>query len=394
MAAAPQLYLDTARLGCMKPSAGLAVRDFARLASRGCADLYGIKFLKEGFRGVNDRVRDRYPGVRHWEGIESFKKSLCQFANVPANSKCLLSSRSSNLMRIAAKAMTRRCRRVLTLDLYWEPFQAIAQRAFRRANIDVSALRLRSDAVAAGMSATEVTTVIVAEYFARDCDGILLPTVSHDGIRLPVDKILRAIKTVRPETFAIVDGAQAFAHVGTDIGIATSDMFLCGAHKWLGAGMPLGIAFVTETIRALYATSTITDPLAKFVEGVEHGTETGNETVNVWPLFACYGALQDAGDEVLTENAFKERRWNSAQLRASLSDTPWEAQKLHPELSSGIEVFRPRRLSCGDYFSIRSRLGERGVAASIYSGPRIRISMPGTPLSATAIERVRAALAN
>lgn len=377
----------------MTPGAQLAVGDFARLASRESGDLYGVQFLKDGFCGYADRFRDDFPGIRKWEGVTGLKSLLCRFAGAPGHSRCELSSRSSNLMRFAAKAMALRCRNVLVLDLCWEPFQKIAQREFRRSNVTVSIMPLRRVATAASASASEVTTAIVNEYVDRDCDGIFLPAVSHDGVRLPVDTILREIRSVLPTTFAIVDGAQALGHVGTNTGISTANVFLAGAHKWLGAGMPLGIAFIARDVRRLCYPLPSRDPLRRFVEGIEHATRTGNETINVWPLFACHGALQDAVEKAHIENSFKERRWNSAHLRASLSATSWEVQPFHPELSSGIEILRPRALaSRHDHGLLRSRLGERGITASTYPGPMIRLSMPDAPFSERAMGQVRHAL--
>lgn len=379
----------------MKPGARLAVSDFARLASRGDADLYGVPFLRDGFSGLADCIRDRYPGIQNWEGVASLKSSLCRFVNAPEHSRCELSSRSSNLMRFATKAMALRCRNVLLLDLCWEPFQSIAKRECHRSNVKVSTMRLRPAIAAAEFSAAQVTTAILDEFIDRGCDGIVLPAISHDGVRLPVDTLLSEIRSARPATFAIVDGAQAFGHVTTNTGISTANVFLAGAHKWLGAGMPLGIAFVARDVRQLCYPLPSRDPLRRFVEGIEQATRTGNETVNVWPLFACHGALQCAGESAQIESSFKERRWNSAHLRASLSATSWEVQPLHRELSSGIEILRPRSLAIShDLGLLRSRLGERRIAASTYPGPMIRLSMPDAPFSEGAMGQVRHALTN
>lgn len=379
----------------MKLGAKQAVCDFARLASRGASDLYGLQFLKAGFSLPLGDAFERFPGIHSWGGTRQLKIDLRCFAKAPPTSTCLLASRSTNLMRFAAEVMSQRCRRALVLDLCWKPFVSIARRTFRRSGTEPLPLDIRSSASTSRMSAADIATTIASAFVDRNCDGIFLPAVSHDGIRLPVDLILKQIRASGAKVFSVVDGSQAFGHVADNIGMLSADVFLCGAHKWLGAGMPLGISFVSEELRALCQRRSVDDPLSRFVEGLEQGTSTGVETVNVWPLIACYGALKEVGDGGQIDRSLKERRWNSAHVRISLGGTAWLSRNLHPELSSGIEVFTCKRSASGfDHHAWRSRLGARGIAASTYEGPMLRISMPDLPFSKRAIDQVRKALAS
>jgi len=52
---------------------------------------------------------------------------------------------------------------------------------------------------------------------AGECDGVFLSAVSNLGVRLPVAKIVRALKATGHLRFVVVDGAQELNHIPTDL---------------------------------------------------------------------------------------------------------------------------------------------------------------------------------
>ncbi len=78
-----RLYLDTARLGLMSPSAQLAARDFARLAGEGVSTLYFQRFLQVGFDGLEPRLRRELPGLALWTGVAGLQNAIRRLVNLP-----------------------------------------------------------------------------------------------------------------------------------------------------------------------------------------------------------------------------------------------------------------------------------------------------------------------
>jgi selenocysteine lyase/cysteine desulfurase len=60
---------------------------------------------------------------------------------------------------------------------------------------------------------------------------------------VPVQKIVFEIERSAEVRFVVVDGAQDFCHVGSDLSGDCADLYLAGSHKWLGGYNPLGLAF-------------------------------------------------------------------------------------------------------------------------------------------------------
>ena len=70
------LYLDTARLGQMSPSARRASVDFARFASEYGCSLYLNQFLENGFDAWPAALRDQFPGLQNWHGVTPLKEPV------------------------------------------------------------------------------------------------------------------------------------------------------------------------------------------------------------------------------------------------------------------------------------------------------------------------------
>src|SRR5436190_12725270 len=113
------LYLDTARLGLMGREAQRANRDFARLCGDEGASQRVDTLLRMGVEAWPDRYRRRYPGLEDWRGIAALKASLRRLTCSAPHTGVLISHRSAQLVKLAGRALFRRCQRVLHTDLDW-----------------------------------------------------------------------------------------------------------------------------------------------------------------------------------------------------------------------------------------------------------------------------------
>src|SRR5438105_4066838 len=104
-----RLYLDTARLGLMSPSAQLAARDFARLAGEGVSTLYFQRFLRRGFLALEPRLRRQLRGLSCWPGIAGLHGQVRQLVRPPQGAPILLASRTTALVRRGCGLLATHC---------------------------------------------------------------------------------------------------------------------------------------------------------------------------------------------------------------------------------------------------------------------------------------------
>lgn len=125
------LYLDTARLGRMSP-ASAALRDFVTMAEDEGGGLYSDCFLANGFRDCPASFSSRYPNLAGWHGVGGLKAGLRSLVESHPDSPVLLASRSTALMRFAARILFHPCRNALTTDLDWPAYKATPDRRSNR----------------------------------------------------------------------------------------------------------------------------------------------------------------------------------------------------------------------------------------------------------------------
>lgn len=401
----PLLYLDTARLGRMSPAAQRATRDFAGLAGEVGGAIQFDRFLLHGLAACPAALQARYPGLAAWHGLAALRQSLGQLANVEPQLPVLLANRSAELMRFAAVLLRRSCRNILITDLGWPDCHRILSTECRRADRQVTTVALRKEMLQGRLNEDEVIERIKTQYVANDCDGLFLTAVNNLGIRLPVQRIYNAVKSSERIWFAVVDGAQDFRHVSSDLADDCCDLYLAGCHKWLGAYHPLGLAFygrrrsrlMIETVLAECLEKwEIDDPLLRFVEGVCSGTkQNGGETVNLATLFSCQGAVSDSASiETIAGGSLAVRLQNAECVAERAAAAGWIPLQPHPTLRSGIlllqaERERTRRRSPE---MLREAFYEHGTALTTYEDGVIRLSMPASPLRSDELELIIAAL--
>jgi hypothetical protein len=401
---ATRLYLDTARLGRMSPSARRAHLDFARLAGHEAASPFFEHFLREGTAEWSGASRRRYPGLLSWHGVGELKRSLRRLAGTLPDLPLLLAARSTQLVKLAARLLFHPCRNVLVTDLCWPPYRAMLEMEARRAGRMLTTVDV-CEGVMRHRRAEEVAASVAEEAIAAGCDGVFLSAVGHLGYRLPVEAILRRIGERQNLRVVVVDGAQEFCHVDAGLSGEYCDLYLASSHKWLGAHHPLGLGFygrrrsvpVIETLLShLLATGEVDDPLLRFTGQLESNAFDGtSETVNLTPLFSCQGAVSDALNSPSPLAGRLEDRLENLESTAKAAATVgWSPLLADPALRSGILLLRAEHAATRTAVPgmLRDAFGREGIALTAYDGGFVRVSMPEKSWRAGHLECLTAAL--
>jgi hypothetical protein len=394
MIAAAALYLDTARLGRMSKGAQWAVRDFARLAGEAALTLYGKNFLFDGYEILPDRLKRRCGGLRSWRGIESLKRELLTLVAARPDRDCVLASRSLTILRLGAQLLSQRSKRILFPDLAWPPYASLVSAAIKQQGGKTIDIRLRAAVFSEQLSETEVIERIATVYSRARCDGAFLTAVTHDGVRLPVDRIIERLRIISPLSFVVVDASQAIGHVPDELGIQQADLVVAGVHKWLRAGLPMGVGFGSHAAIADIRKALYSDPLLALTSRSRVRAREVNETVNVWPLFSCHAAVGElfpARDRLARSFAWQLQ--NAASVNRMLSESRWAPLMPHASMRSGIVLARHRNgkrcVRDADYW--RRLFESFGVHLTTYPGSLVRLSLLGRCLDESEWLRLGAA---
>src|SRR5262249_39589872 len=131
------LYLDTARLGLTCPGVIRTLYALHRfLGSEGLSHRFGA-YLRNGFRAWPESFQRSHPELAGWGGVAGLRRARAALAGLDRAEPVLLASRSSELMRLAARLLFERCRRVLVTDLEWPAYLAILERERARAGGEI-----------------------------------------------------------------------------------------------------------------------------------------------------------------------------------------------------------------------------------------------------------------
>jgi Aminotransferase class-V len=386
------LYLDAARMGQMTPSAQWALHNFVRLAGEEGCTLYFERFLKEGFAVWPAYLQARFPGLRWWGGITELKTALTNYVGLTPETPTLLAGRSTNLLKLAARRLFHGGKSVLVADLVWPSYRRVLKRVARGTNGRIHLLPIRTRILRREISTERMVNIVVDRFLTGKCSGIFLPEVSHDGIRLPVNEITRAIRQHAPTSFVVVDGSQAFGQIALNLSQVPCDFYLSGCHKWLGSHLPLGIGFcpnpatqldLNRTCNELLDCGNLDDPLLAFLQSVEAGRQRRfTETVNLSPLFTCRGAVEDQFIEGPLIGRYRRRLANAELTRRFARMTGWTPINPRQEFQSATILLRSNHDSHEMTSSpLRERFHERGVALTCYDRGLIRLAMPCVPFS-------------
>jgi hypothetical protein len=383
------LYLDTARLGLMSERASNAHQAYVRLAGKEGASLYFDRFLRDGFRAWPRPLQRSYPQLSDWEGIGELKQSLLSLLGLKREAPIFLANRSSELMRFAARELVTRSRRILITDLTWPHYRRLLEQERVGSNVGLTSVAIRDSILHDSASSEDIARCIVGHYEQRNCDGMFLPAVSREGIRLPIERILMRIRRSLTPRFVVVDGAQAFCHVPIGKGIHFCDILLAGCHKWLQGHVPMGLAFLpnpksASSIRSachrMLATNELDDPLLTFTGQLENDSlESYSETVSLASLFTCRAAITaKLRVHQSLAKTLKQRIHCATILADTIHGTGWDALLPQAPFRTGM-LLAKREQSNSRYLAsgrLRSFFLDHGIALTTYDCGIIRFSVP------------------
>lgn len=374
------LYLDTARMGCMSPTALLMHAEFVRLAAEDPCSLYTQQFLFHGANAVA-RLAERFPQLRRWHGVEELKSRIAQeFAGHSQSDQVLLASRTKSLMELVAPLLASRCRRVLVTDLIWPPYLRVLRKLISQSGSDVCFVSLRERLFHGELSHEDILDLLGNRFEREQCDGLFLPLVDHCGARLPIEQLTESLRQRNMLNCCVIDASQSFGHVETKRVAPAVDLMFGGAHKWVSAYLPLGIGLVgnattRDEIRRLLGLGHNADPLLMMLESAHHGDlKDPRETVNITPLLACRGALADLP---FRQQPLSQPR--NHELTVELfRKTGWRPLLPQRALQTGILLGQADRksLRIAESSTVRRLFQESGLAVTTYPGGYVRLSLP------------------
>jgi selenocysteine lyase/cysteine desulfurase len=389
----------------MSTGAQEAHRHFASLVGEEGGSLYFDQFLRSGTDAWPESLRRRYAGLAAWKGVAELKHSLRKLAGVHPDLPLLLAGRSAQLMRFAARVLFHPCQNVLVTDTGWPSYHAILERERRVRGRTITQVSVR-DAILREQATEEQLVELIRTAYRRDhCDGLFLAAVSNEGIRLPVERIVQAVRSCAQVRFVVVDGAQDFCHVYPDLRHECCDLYLAGSHKWLGGYFPLGLGFygrrgsravIERVLTCMTMDGDLDDPLLRFLEQFQQAEHDGyTETVNLAPLISCQGAVADiarpAAEEVLS---FSHRLANASAVAELARGNSWRPLLPDAPFRSGILLLRCERPEAAQASpeALRASFHKQGLALTAYSGGIIRLSMPSTAWRAEQLQVIRTSL--
>src|SRR5262249_28384801 len=151
-------------LGRMAPEAQEASIAYTTLAGElGCS----VRFedlLYGGFQAWQSSLRRRYIGLSAWQGLRELKESLRALTGAGPELPVFLSSRTAEVMRLAARLLFRKRRKVLVSDLEWPAYQAILEREGKRTGGELQKIPLRRLILGDQASAEQVVALISRYY--------------------------------------------------------------------------------------------------------------------------------------------------------------------------------------------------------------------------------------
>lgn len=381
------IYLDTARFGAILPKCAAMLHEFASVLEAESQFPEFADFLCEGSMAWPERVRQQFPTLAEWQGIESLRSQVRSCFVPDLRSEVLFSSSSWQMMRAACSILTSRCERLLCTDLDWPEFQTMLRDEARRSGCELTCYSLRQFPYPE-FSMQERSDAMAT--YCRDSgfDGMFLTPVSNEGISIDVAHFLSQLNH-RPR-YCVVDGCQQAGHLPVTLPPGFEGMYVTGTHKWLRSGMPLTVAALAYTndnplrsIRKLIRCRQIDDQL--MLQTTDNNLEYSQQTVRLEPLLAASIALQNL-QQSCVPGQLAARSQNSEILRDLIRPQEWRTEPLQKNgiivLSSEFDTATRARMA----------LARHGITVSEIGMQRLRMSCPAERFTNDQIEHLHTAI--
>jgi aspartate aminotransferase-like enzyme len=390
------VYLDTARLGRISPTAMAIQTDYLRFSAEQGSSHALRDLLTGGGQAWPKHWQQDYPHLSKWRGIPALKERLCEIVGTSVVSSVMLANRPHALMLLAAHLLARSSTCILTTDLAWPPFQETLSQVAKKSGRRIVRVRLRH-LIRSGGDAEAVTQTIAKAYQLASATALFLPAITHDGIRLPLGQIAERIRKERELRFFVVDGAQHFAHGVTTFSEMHCDFYLAGTHKWLRSLYPLGVAIyargsndlIVTTRDELRSLGLLNDPLVFFAAELEgRNCNEVTETINLSGLLSAYGAALDSKPPEERKDLFSVQLANAAAVSERAEEHGWRLRRHSADVCSGIQVLRPPATWTVDSKMFQRHIEQCGVVATTYQNGAVRMSLPQCPLAKDDLETI------
>jgi len=396
------MHLDTARIGRLRPASLEALQSFGRLlAIHGCIPKFS-SVLCEGFAALPRQLRDEFPDLSFWKGLEAFQESVSLIAIGKPSALVIFSAQSTALMVLAAHVLARGARRILCTDLEFPLLKQAIKKIQEQYGGSLEVLPIRQTIEAEGCDAGELTQRIITAYLQRECQAIVLSQVTQEGVRMPCEEIIRQLRAFDASAFIMVDGAQGLELEACSAVAEQSDLYFGVTHKWL-EGPTLGVTvaaresslgLVKSTLKELVESYVITDPYLRMIAYVS-GLAGGQmyETISLEQLIVSAVACQIAVAQSLEERTLRYQKFKEfiRDLEAMASKVGCRYRHRHPTLWSGIAVLDWPKAVAVNALELESLLEAAGVIVTGLSATSIRVSAPTNEFSDRhwrALERV------
>ena len=371
----------------MSPSAQRHQQAFARLAGDPRSALYLREFLSGGWGSWPDELRHDYDELEGWRGLDTLKSGLQKLFDASSKTRVEVASRSGMLFSLAARRLTRRCKRLLVADTLWPPYRDRLRVACRRRGSEAVVCPLRETLRRVGCSHDAIVDLFASEVRTRRCEGLVLPLVDHRGVLLPVKDITRHLRSEGRPVSVLLDASQAVGHVPLVLRGGWCDALVAGTHKWLGGGNPLGFSITEPSLaEQLGSEPPITDPLWRFAEELAGKTSPRwGETAGVLALLTAAGALADSGAGVI-KRQLPSRLAAKRDVARLARREGWSCSAASEGSRTGVLVASPPVNATRQ--RIEACLRDHGVVATVTNGKAVRFSFPASGLASDRIGRV------
>lgn len=392
------IYLDTARLGKVSPTAMAIQTDYLRFSAEQGSSHALRDLLTAGGQAWPKYWQRSYPLLAKWRGISQFKERLRKIVGAKDSSNVILANRPHALMLLAAHLLVRSSTCILTTDLAWPPFQKTLSQVAEKFGRRIVRVRLRH-LIQGGGDADAITQMISKAYQLASATALFLPAITHDGIQLPLGQIAERIRKERELRFFVVDGAQHLAHGVTTISEMHCDYYLAGTHKWLRSLYPLGVAIyahrgsndlIVTTRDELRSLGILNDPLVFFASQLEgQKCDEVTETINLSALLSAYGATLDAKPAEERKNLFSVQLASAVAAGERAKNHGWRVRHLSDDLRSGIQMLRPPATWTSDFTELQRHFEQSGIVATTYQNGTVRLSFPQSALAQDALDTIQ-----
>ncbi|WP_436717760.1 aminotransferase class V-fold PLP-dependent enzyme [Roseiconus lacunae] len=370
----------------MSPSASRRHGELARFAIDAAASPLMDSLLNEGGAAWPDPIRREFPSLSDFPGIAGFRQRVLKTLGCADWQQLILGTTSNSLIRIASQLLFGPCRRVLTTDLVWPVYRKVLERRSSKRSSELCIIPLRQFIFQNHPTASQLIDFVANQFCERNCDGLFLTAVSHDGIRLPVAEMIAAIKGRSEVKVSVIDGAQEFAQVDHRNSLKAADFYMTSGHKWAGSYVPISIGVfgadrtasrIGQVLAHQIESGLIDDPLMQLCwDSTDSQPISAPSTANVAALFACDAAITDFARNSTSACSGPLAEDEMDGLYNPLKKNGWRTMLSSQVLRSRTTVLHHEALERHSPATVRRCFASEGIALTAFDHGRVRLSIP------------------